>query len=804
MAVQRYSSQLLLFHPENHTGIWGQSFQALTPNGRLDVVNYLVDHGADLNPSVQERLRDLIPQQPAHHDADDSPNYQFETDLTISLLSNLGLPTCHLQNSFSNRYDNIHASLEERLLYLSAEHGYLGIVKYLVSHGADVNARRYLSAPQLPQKVRMAQWDDIAERVNSPVCLAALNGHVDVVEYLIRHGAELNAETKNILLFLAAGNGHLRIVQLLVRQGADVDVAAYYHERDNTLVFDEHYPLSVYYFVPPPKTSPLYDAAQKGCLKVVKYLLKYAKDIDRLYDSLLCVAWENDHYNIIDYLIGHTRHRSGIAAIIARERYKIGRCLLAKLSQLRQQLIDESCSGSASIPLMSFTAQLGTHESLWSKGTGVIRDLMDGHLPSKLLDVVSCVLVANAMRSAVSDSARCYSEQEFINDLPRWCNLVISEERPLFEEIVSCLWGRSWEIGGAGSNQSSPETLQHFQELVSNLVNQCGQFTSIQMGTLLAGYRLRYFQQHSPIVAQSSRLCKQAAPTVGQPPPGMPEIWKEKCDEDASQAQNPEQLFHVLSRISVLMAGAIFGVVLLGLCLIRFGYAALRFEVHNGQHLGPVEILLRNSSILIVYLGLSNIRLASGGWKSTDDLAHSVPSEGESRHPPSLLSSLPEPVLQMPPLNGSDSEGIQNSAHSQGLEYFRSSISHVSYHSCSEEDTASPPTEKRLGPASELEGPSARLASSPPIAIPTSITSGTSTDESRSSKILQCPLCSKKLTKYPGNLRRHQRRMHSAEAERFFCKNYEACEYEDKSKSNVKAHERKCNGRSRRRWKCNA
>jgi hypothetical protein len=122
--------------------------------------------------------------------------------------------------------------------------------------------------------------------------------------------------------------------------------------------------------------------------------------------------------------------------------------------------------------------------------------------------------------------------------------------------------------GEADSKQFSlGETLQHFQELVSNIVHQPGLFAGALINPLLGGCRLRSLQQHYfANIADTSLACSNVATTVGPPPLDKHEIWKEKYHTDASQAPNSEPRFDVLRRITVLMAGAIFGVILLYLC----------------------------------------------------------------------------------------------------------------------------------------------------------------------------------------------------------------------------------------------
>ncbi|KOM54787.1 hypothetical protein LR48_Vigan10g067900 [Vigna angularis] len=56
--------------------------------------------------------------------------------------------------------------------------------------------------------------------------MAAANGHVDIVEYLIIKGVDLNApnEEKNTPLHWACLNGHVEVVKKLILAGANVSV----------------------------------------------------------------------------------------------------------------------------------------------------------------------------------------------------------------------------------------------------------------------------------------------------------------------------------------------------------------------------------------------------------------------------------------------------------------------------------------------------------------------------------------------------------------------------------------------------
>jgi ankyrin repeat protein len=55
---------------------------------------------------------------------------------------------------------------------------------------------------------------------------AAGNGHAKIVEYLLDHGADINARRKinNTPIQQAASNGHLEIVRLLLSKGANANI----------------------------------------------------------------------------------------------------------------------------------------------------------------------------------------------------------------------------------------------------------------------------------------------------------------------------------------------------------------------------------------------------------------------------------------------------------------------------------------------------------------------------------------------------------------------------------------------------
>jgi ankyrin repeat protein len=88
-------------------------------------------------------------------------------------------------------------------MYELAENGDLEMVKFLVEHGADVNC------------------DD-----GLPLMCSAEYGHLDIVKFLIEHGADIYIDKNNDIgisaLQMSASHGHLEVVKFLVASGANI------------------------------------------------------------------------------------------------------------------------------------------------------------------------------------------------------------------------------------------------------------------------------------------------------------------------------------------------------------------------------------------------------------------------------------------------------------------------------------------------------------------------------------------------------------------------------------------------------
>ena len=78
-------------------------------------------------------------------------------------------------------------------LHLSCESGHVDIVNVLLSHGADVHV-----------KDRVSKYSDITsiksllliQNEDTPLHLSCKSGHVDIVNVLLSHGADIHVRNK--------------------------------------------------------------------------------------------------------------------------------------------------------------------------------------------------------------------------------------------------------------------------------------------------------------------------------------------------------------------------------------------------------------------------------------------------------------------------------------------------------------------------------------------------------------------------------------------------------------------------------
>ncbi|MFI8716232.1 ankyrin repeat domain-containing protein [Brevibacillus brevis] len=91
-------------------------------------------------------------------------------------------------------------------LHVAAAHGHLDIIEYLINGGIDINAQGGTFSTNALER-------------------ATAKGHLDIVEYLISHNIEVDtSEPERNPLFAAIYGGHFEIVKLLVDNNVDISI----------------------------------------------------------------------------------------------------------------------------------------------------------------------------------------------------------------------------------------------------------------------------------------------------------------------------------------------------------------------------------------------------------------------------------------------------------------------------------------------------------------------------------------------------------------------------------------------------
>ena len=175
-------------------------------------------------------------------------------------------------NIYPTEYDNFP-------IYLAAEYGRKDIVELLIKLGADPTARD-----------------------NGAIHIAIQNGHSDLAEFLI----ETTKANDYMTLLLAAKYGELKIVQMMIKAGADRNIPYQVHKTPLHLAIKYDKADIVRELLTRGNclndNELLYLAARKGRIKVVKLLLeRFLKT--NIINEALCIAAENNHIEVVTELL---------------------------------------------------------------------------------------------------------------------------------------------------------------------------------------------------------------------------------------------------------------------------------------------------------------------------------------------------------------------------------------------------------------------------------------------------------------------------------------------------------------------
>jgi ankyrin repeat protein len=177
-------------------------------------------------------------------------------------------------------------------LHFACHNGNIAIVRSLIKHGALVNASRKhggrFQTSENTKTIDTFLLDILTFLIwmskGTPLHVACHKGHLKVVKYLVKMGADVNVSTLNgtTPLYRACQYGHESIVEFLLDHGADINMS-----RRNGY-------------------SPLYIACLKGHLGVVKQLLSRGANVNsKCADGTtpFFVAVQFGHVNVVKYIL---------------------------------------------------------------------------------------------------------------------------------------------------------------------------------------------------------------------------------------------------------------------------------------------------------------------------------------------------------------------------------------------------------------------------------------------------------------------------------------------------------------------
>lgn len=172
----------------------------------------------------------------------------------------------------------------------AAAFGHVEIARILIDAGADMSDDLPLYDAAYRGEVAAADlliskgMEVNGGKAYPPLMAAAQNGKVEMIEFLISRGANVERQgyDGNRPLHEAAHSGHLEAVKVLLAHGADVNCR-------NGLGL-----------------TPLHDAARNGFLEIVKLLLSYGADVnakDSGGETPLQSARSEGHPDVVAFLL---------------------------------------------------------------------------------------------------------------------------------------------------------------------------------------------------------------------------------------------------------------------------------------------------------------------------------------------------------------------------------------------------------------------------------------------------------------------------------------------------------------------
>jgi len=258
---------------KNNPGITPLHVAAL--RGNIEVAKILLSKGADVNAMDKDGNTPLAVANMSKHDHMVQYLKEIGGNMSFSSIIQAAEKGTVENVRFFVEQKGVEASTKNVALFIATTFGNTEIVKYLISAGADINAKGFNSL--------------------TPIQLAAMNGNVEIAKALISVGANTSVcDDKNghTLLHLAAINGCAEITQFLISVGANISAKDNFGSQPLHCCKNAETAEILLSSGADIKAknnfgySPLHTTAMRdGCIKVTEFLLSKGADVNAKDDG---------------------------------------------------------------------------------------------------------------------------------------------------------------------------------------------------------------------------------------------------------------------------------------------------------------------------------------------------------------------------------------------------------------------------------------------------------------------------------------------------------------------------------------
>ena len=222
-------------------GVHGTALAAAVVGNHVEIAAFLIEHGADvslqgetqpnsiLQAAVEVRHQGII-QLILAAGADVNAELKHpghvllvacgigdDTSVQLLLAAGANINVSGKLEPYSASFRREDASP----LHMASQRGYESVVTTLLAHGADIE-KEVKGYKHWPPFIRSPEIEKQSETSGTPLLLAAITGHVNVVRSLVAAGANVNYNAGGTALSVASTYGHFEVVQELLKSGASI------------------------------------------------------------------------------------------------------------------------------------------------------------------------------------------------------------------------------------------------------------------------------------------------------------------------------------------------------------------------------------------------------------------------------------------------------------------------------------------------------------------------------------------------------------------------------------------------------